>query len=349
MLTRGRMLDHLRATGEQARPSRSTRPWRGSVGRRAGVQALLLASVRKLGDTYAVELRAVDPERDEYLFTRAGADGRARTASCALIDRLSERTRLALRETSGEVAASDVKVGEAITDSLEAYQHYFLSQQAFEDHDFERSLAEAKQALEIDPDMALAHAWIAWLAGFGVAGRRGHGAAHPGGHGARRRAAGQGAALRRGARPRAPRATRRRQRRVPAARRRLPAGEALRASSPAWRRPPPPVKRNILDRALAIDPTFVWAVYLLADAAEEMLPLARRAVELRPDFRPQFNLALALGARAGRRRRSRRPGGPRPWPGRPGPRSTRWWRRRWPPWGGSGGGGSSSSRGFARA
>ncbi len=55
----------------------------------------------------------------------------------------------------------------------------------------------------------------------------------------------------------------------------------------------PAARKEFLDRALAIDPAFVWPVYLLAEE-DEKLPLAQRAVELRPDFfATQFNYALA--------------------------------------------------------
>ena len=290
VLTRSRMIDHLRSSGKST-TDRIDEAMARDVGRRADAQALLLASVRKLGETYVVEMRALDPERDEYLFTLSEqASGKA--GILALIDRLSERTRLALRETSGDVAASEAKVSAGITSSLEAYRHYFLAQQALEDHDFERSLAEAKQALAIDPAMAPAHAWIAWLAVFNVAG----------GEDARKHI--QAAMERAGELP-------------PKERRFVEALDLLVREEPgsaeAFARlaadfpqdkyfamfagassDDPATRKRYLDQALAIDPTFVWAVYILA-TPETILPLARRAVELRPDFPQLFNYALALG------------------------------------------------------
>src|SRR6266568_2367920 len=60
-------------------------------GRATGANALLLASMKRLGDAYAVEVRALDPGTDRYLFTlREGADRKEDVP--ALIDRLSDRT-----------------------------------------------------------------------------------------------------------------------------------------------------------------------------------------------------------------------------------------------------------------
>lgn len=108
----------------------SAGPNMGASARRAGVEAgaraLLLASVRRLDDVYAVEMRAVDPTRDEYLFTvreqTAGKKG-----LLDVIDRLSERTRAELKEAQGEIRASRVPVAIAATSNLEANAHYFRS------------------------------------------------------------------------------------------------------------------------------------------------------------------------------------------------------------------------------
>jgi tetratricopeptide (TPR) repeat protein len=286
VLTRSRMLDHMRASGKGA-TDRIDEAVARDVGRRADVHALLLASVRKLGDTYVVEMRALDPEKDEYLFTlQETATGKE--GIIPLIDRLSDRARLALRESSGDLAAADVKIGQGVTSSLEAYRHYFLSQQAMEEHDFERSLAEAKRALEIDPNMALAHAWIAWLATIGVAG-----AEDPKAHI-------QAAVARAGDLPP-------KERRFVEA---LASGSAGGFASLAADFPQdkyfalfagmfaqdPVAKKLYLDKALAIDPTFVWPVYFIAsELPGMMLPLAQRAADLRPGVATLFNLGLALG------------------------------------------------------
>jgi tetratricopeptide (TPR) repeat protein len=290
VLTRSRMLDHLRASGKGA-TDRIDEAMARDVGRRADVHALLLASVRKLGDTYVVEMRALDPEKDEYLFTLQEKTN-GKEGIVALIDRLADRARLALRESSADVAASDVKLAEGVTGSLEAYRHYFLSQQALEDHDFARTLAEAQRALEVDPKMAMAHAWIAWLAYFGVAGSEDQDK-----HMEAAMANASG---------------------LPPKERRFV--EALNMKlqgdmegSDAFRRladdfpqdkflawfagyfaKDPAGRDAYLKKVLAIDPTFVWAVYATLDPAER-LKLAERAVQLRPDFATHFNHGIALG------------------------------------------------------
>jgi TolB-like protein len=122
VLTRGRLVELLRQTGRE-KAERIDEQMAREVGRRAGVRVLLLASIRQLGGSYAVELRAVDPEKDDYLFAvpeRAAAKGDL----FALMERLSDRVRERLRERPAEVESSKVQV-EPVTRSFEAWQHYF--------------------------------------------------------------------------------------------------------------------------------------------------------------------------------------------------------------------------------
>ena len=79
-----------------------------------------------------------------------------------LIDRLSDRTRQELRETPAEVAGARVEIGNAVTHSLEAYQHYLRAREIrLRTCDFVAAAKEARRALELDPEMGAAHMELA--------------------------------------------------------------------------------------------------------------------------------------------------------------------------------------------
>jgi serine/threonine protein kinase/tetratricopeptide (TPR) repeat protein len=161
VLTRGRMVDVVRELG-RGDPPHIDESLARDVGRRAGVRTLLLASIRKLGDTYAAELRAVDPQKDEYLFTvREQALGK--NELLPLIDRISERTRLALHEPEADVKTSAVAVAEGVTPNLEAYRHYFAGKDLAARVRLKEAAAELERAVEIDPRFALAQVDLAWV------------------------------------------------------------------------------------------------------------------------------------------------------------------------------------------
>ena len=154
VLTRSRMFDLLRQMGRDG-VERIDEPIAREVGRRAGAHALLLASVRKLDDVYAVEMRALDPVRDEYLFTvRDQASGKKGLLD--LVDRLAERTRRSLRESEADVRGADDKVAATVTASLEAHRHYFQGLQLLDAYRIPDGERELKAALAIDPHFALA-------------------------------------------------------------------------------------------------------------------------------------------------------------------------------------------------
>lgn len=166
VMTRGRMIDLLRQAGK-GDAARIDEALARDAGRKAGVRALLVASIRKLGETYAVELRALDPEKDEYLFTLS-EKATAKNDLLPLVDRLSDRVRERLRESAAEVSANEVSVAQAVTSDLEAYRHYFKGMERLARLDDDGALEEFRAALAIDPRFALAHLEVARWEAFMV-------------------------------------------------------------------------------------------------------------------------------------------------------------------------------------
>ncbi|HET8538894.1 MAG TPA: protein kinase [Anaeromyxobacter sp.] len=166
VLTRVRMLDVLRQMGKT-----DVKTVDESLGRElalsAGVRALVLATIRRFDQIYAIELKVLDPVRSEYLFT-VKEEGRGKASVPAMIDRLSERTRARLWETPAEVQASSAKVADLTTSSLEAYQHYFRGEQLKEAIRYEPAVEAYRRAIAVDPDFALAHYRLAYLGKFTI-------------------------------------------------------------------------------------------------------------------------------------------------------------------------------------
>jgi hypothetical protein len=161
VLTRSRMWDHLRSMGKGS-ADRIDETLAREIGKVADVRALLLASVRMLGNEYVVELRAIDPERDEYLFTLRERTG-SKSGILPLLDRLSEKTRTSLRETIADVRASEVALQDAVTQNLEAYRSYFKGKELAARFDQRGARLAFQHALDVEPRFPLATAEIAML------------------------------------------------------------------------------------------------------------------------------------------------------------------------------------------
>jgi eukaryotic-like serine/threonine-protein kinase len=168
VLTRSRMRDELRKLGREE-VERLDESAARAVGRATGARALLLTSMRRLGGVYAVELRAMDPVRDEYLFA-ANERAASKDEVPAVIDRLSERARRELHERRDDVQQDRVEIGEAATRNLEAYRHYYLGTECTDrlyrsGSRWEACAPHFRRALAADGVFALAHHQLAWLAG----------------------------------------------------------------------------------------------------------------------------------------------------------------------------------------
>ena len=162
VLTRSRMLDILRQMGHASIP-RIDETLGREVGRKAAVRALVLATIHRFDTLYTIEMKALDPGTSAYLFTLK-EDGKGKASVPGMIDRLSERTRERLRERPAEVESSRLKVAEAITPSLEAYQHYFKGfEVAATRGAYGEAIREFQEAVAIDPGFALANYQIAYL------------------------------------------------------------------------------------------------------------------------------------------------------------------------------------------
>jgi eukaryotic-like serine/threonine-protein kinase len=155
VLTRSRLVDALRQLGREP-PEVLDESLAREVGRAVGVRALLLATVHRFDDLYAIELRALDPVRNEYLFTLK-EEGRGKSSVPGMIDRLAQRTRERLRDETAELEGRRRAVAELTTGNLAAYEHFFRARQAIDLRQFDRSRAELESALRVDPGFTLAH------------------------------------------------------------------------------------------------------------------------------------------------------------------------------------------------
>ena len=169
VLTRSRMRDELRQLGRGDAP-RIDESLAREIGRRLGTKALLLASIKRFDSTYAIEMRGLDPVEDRYLFTVSErAPSKAQVPE--LLDRVSARARRELREAADDVGRSRIQVGEAFTRNLEAYRRYFQGVECLERESRSGLLWPAcarhfRDALQTDPDFAMAHYQLAYVAGY---------------------------------------------------------------------------------------------------------------------------------------------------------------------------------------
>jgi tetratricopeptide (TPR) repeat protein len=135
------------------------------LGRRADAGVVLLGTLRKSGEAFALEVRGLDPHRDEYAFT-VMERGRGKESVLEIVDRTALSLRRALEESDSAVRDADERIGDVVTRSLAAYQAYSEGNRCRERktvgcwQHFERAVA-------IDPTFAMAHYELAVATLFG--------------------------------------------------------------------------------------------------------------------------------------------------------------------------------------
>lgn len=166
VLTRTRLHDLLHEMGHGG-TARIDEALGRAAATRAHANAVLVPVVRRFGGIYSVEMKGFDPASDAYLFA-VEERGAERQSLPGVIDRLSERTRRALRESAQDVEKARIRVAESVTSDLEAYRHYFLGTACLENDSLNGSgcVPHFRRALEIDPTFALAQYQLAYLADF---------------------------------------------------------------------------------------------------------------------------------------------------------------------------------------
>jgi DNA-binding winged helix-turn-helix (wHTH) protein/Flp pilus assembly protein TadD/TolB-like protein len=160
VLTRARMFDVLKQMGK-GNTDRIDESLGREICSRANVTALVMASIRKFDQLYTIDLKVLDRQKNEYLFT-AKQEGIGKASIPGMIDRLSEETRVALKERTAEARRTSQRVADVTTVSLEAYQHYFVGDQLFNKLRFAEAEAEFKKAIALDSTFALAYYRLAY-------------------------------------------------------------------------------------------------------------------------------------------------------------------------------------------
>ena len=165
VLPRSRMRDILRLAGREA-VNRIDETMGRELGKLAGVRALLLGTLHRFGEVYALEVQAIDPVTDQQLFA-VKEQGRGKESLPDVLDRVSGKVRRGLRERSGTIRDHSVRLAQAVTPNMEAWQHYFRGLECAERFVLAGSygdcLADFKKAIALDPGFALAHFQISYL------------------------------------------------------------------------------------------------------------------------------------------------------------------------------------------
>ena len=144
VLTRSRMYDLLKQIGKAEVELVDEKIGR-EICHRANINALVLTSIRQFGELYSVDLKILDIEKDEYLFsTNVQAEGKKNIPG--LIDEISKQTRISLAEKAEEISSAQTNVADMTTNNLDAYQYYFEGNELMFKLEFDKAIEKFQKA-----------------------------------------------------------------------------------------------------------------------------------------------------------------------------------------------------------
>jgi tetratricopeptide (TPR) repeat protein/tRNA A-37 threonylcarbamoyl transferase component Bud32 len=138
---------------------------------REGIKGLLVCGIGKIGGDYLLTAKLVDPDKQTVVFSDSA---RAKTGQAILagVDELAKKVRHGLGESLAKIARQRLALYRATTSSLEALKYYSGSRRVPGDV----AIQLLKQALDLDPDFALAHVELGVK--YYIGGQRVEGEAH---------------------------------------------------------------------------------------------------------------------------------------------------------------------------
>jgi serine/threonine protein kinase/Flp pilus assembly protein TadD len=134
---------------------------------REGIEAIVLGSFVKAGETFATDVKVLDVETKKLL---KSASSRGRSVDSILetqIDELSKEISHSIGISETKIETANLRVADVTTTSMEAYNYFLRGREAFEKYYFDEARQFFEKAVEIDATFASAYLGLAgaydWL------------------------------------------------------------------------------------------------------------------------------------------------------------------------------------------
>lgn len=128
--------------------------------RREGVQAIVIGSFVKAGDTFATDAKVLDVNTKELLKTaRARGEG-VQSILDSQIDELSKDIARGVGLSERKVATVPVQIASVTTNSMEAYNYFLRGRDDFEEGNWLQVVPSLEQAVRLDSTFAMAYLYL---------------------------------------------------------------------------------------------------------------------------------------------------------------------------------------------
>jgi serine/threonine protein kinase/tetratricopeptide (TPR) repeat protein len=133
--------------------------------RKEGIEALVLGSFVKAGETFATDVQVLDASTKHLLKSASAKGNGVESILKSQIDEISRTIRRGIALPPLKIEAPGRRIIDLTTSSMEAYNYYLKSKEADDNFFFAEGKELAEKAVAIDPEFAIAYSLLSLEAG----------------------------------------------------------------------------------------------------------------------------------------------------------------------------------------
>ncbi|MFC2084999.1 protein kinase [Bacteroidota bacterium] len=128
-----------------------------------GIDAIVLGSYIKAGERFATDVKVLDVKTKRLLKSASSQGEGAESILESQIDQLSDEISDGVGLTASEIEATQIRIVNISTASMEAYNYYLRGQEDYYKMYYEDARQFLEKALELDSTFAAAYLYLAWV------------------------------------------------------------------------------------------------------------------------------------------------------------------------------------------
>ncbi|MFB0565703.1 MAG: protein kinase [Candidatus Aminicenantaceae bacterium] len=130
--------------------------------RRDNIEAIVLGSYVKAGDTFATDVKVLDVATKNILKSTSSRGEGVSSILKSQIDELSREISRGIGLPARKIEESRVRIADVTTTSIEAYNYFLKGKEAFQKFYHREARQYLEKALELDPKFAVAHLYLGY-------------------------------------------------------------------------------------------------------------------------------------------------------------------------------------------
>lgn len=125
-----------------------------------GIQAIVIGSFIKMGDTFATDVKVLDVETKKLLKSTSSQGDGIDSILKTQINKLTVEVSQVVGIPKGKSGAHQTRIADVTTSSMEAYTYFLKGKEAYEKFYFTDAIQHLKKALELDPQFSAAYLYL---------------------------------------------------------------------------------------------------------------------------------------------------------------------------------------------